>query len=131
MADRRACSCRTCTSGSPRSGSLDCSSPSATKRASGSSAAITCTATRGANSALPVTDARIRWQTATIQRIERQTATVVSFFLAPSEPFAFKAGQHVDVRLTAPDGYQAERSYSIASAPESPDLIELTIERLE
>jgi ferredoxin-NADP reductase len=40
------------------------------------------------------------------------------------------AGQHVDVRLTAEDGYQAQRSYSIASAPESPDL-ELTVEELE
>jgi ferredoxin-NADP reductase len=40
------------------------------------------------------------------------------------------AGQHVDVRLTAEDGYQAERSYSIASAPEAPDL-ELTVERLD
>lgn len=75
--------------------------------------------------------ARIRWQTARIERIERRTATVISFFLAPSKPFAFRAGQHVDVRLTAPDGYQAERSYSIASAPESAALIELTIERLE
>jgi ferredoxin-NADP reductase len=40
------------------------------------------------------------------------------------------AGQHVDVRLTAEDGYQAERSYSIASAPAGPDL-ELTIERID
>ena len=38
-----------------------------------------------------------------------------------------RAGQHVDVRLTAEDGYQAERSYSIASAPESPTL-QLTVE---
>jgi ferredoxin-NADP reductase len=36
----------------------------------------------------------------------------------------------VDIRLTAPDGYQAQRSYSIASAPESPNTLELTIERL-
>jgi ferredoxin-NADP reductase len=40
------------------------------------------------------------------------------------------AGQHVDVRLTAEDGYQAERSYSIASAPEDPHLV-LTVERLD
>jgi ferredoxin-NADP reductase len=40
------------------------------------------------------------------------------------------AGQHVDVRLTAEDGYQAQRSYSIASAPEDPD-VELTIERID
>ena len=42
----------------------------------------------------------------------------------------FRAGQHVDVRLTAPDGYQAERSYSIGSAPEAPE-IELIVERLD
>jgi ferredoxin-NADP reductase len=41
----------------------------------------------------------------------------------------FVAGQHVDVRLTAPDGYQAQRSYSIASAPEAPE-VELAIEQL-
>jgi ferredoxin-NADP reductase len=41
-----------------------------------------------------------------------------------------RAGQHVDVRLTAQDGYQAQRSYSIASAPEDPHLL-LTVERLE
>ena len=41
-----------------------------------------------------------------------------------------RAGQHVDVRLTADDGYQAQRSYSIASAPEDADVV-LTVERLE
>jgi ferredoxin-NADP reductase len=41
-----------------------------------------------------------------------------------------RAGQHVDIRLTAEDGYQAQRSYSIASAPED-DLLTLTIERLD
>ena len=41
------------------------------------------------------------------------------------------AGQHVDVRLTAPDGYQAQRSYSIASPPESGDRVSLTVERLD
>jgi ferredoxin-NADP reductase len=40
-----------------------------------------------------------------------------------------RAGQHLDVRLTAPDGYQAERSYSIASAPDDP--LAITVERLE
>lgn len=96
-------------------------------------------ATRGASSALPVTDAspappanqRLRWQEATIAAIMTDTARVKSFMLAPMSPFAFRAGQHVDVRLTAPDGYQAERSYSIASAPESPERIELAIERLD
>ena len=41
------------------------------------------------------------------------------------------AGQHYDVRLTAPDGYQAERSYSVASEPEREGEIDLTVERLE
>ena len=64
-----------------------------------------------------------------IERIERRTSRVVSLFLrAPLD--ASEAGQHVDVRLTAPDGYQAQRSYSIASAPGDP-LIELAVERLE
>ena len=54
-----------------------------------------------------------------------------SFLFAPASPISFRAGQHVDVRLTAPDGYQAERSYSIASAPERTDGIELAIERLD
>jgi ferredoxin-NADP reductase len=73
--------------------------------------------------------ARLQWQTAVIERIEPKTARVTSFFLqAPLE--SHLAGQHVDVRLTAPDGYQAQRSYSIASRPGDP-LIELAIERLE
>ncbi|RWP63606.1 FAD-binding oxidoreductase [Mesorhizobium sp.] len=71
------------------------------------------------------------WQTVTIARIEKRTPRVTSFFLQPSRPFAYRAGQHVDVRLTAPDGYQARRSYSIASAPEAGETIELAIERLD
>ncbi|TIP88436.1 MAG: oxidoreductase [Mesorhizobium sp.] len=71
------------------------------------------------------------WQTVTIRRIEKRTPRVTSFFLQPSRPFAYRAGQHVDVRLTAPDGYQARRSYSIASAPEAGETIELAIERLD
>jgi ferredoxin-NADP reductase len=72
---------------------------------------------------------RSRWTEATIERIEQRTPRVVSVFLrAPLPPR--EAGQHVDVRLTAADGYSAQRSYSIASAPES-DAIELAIERLD
>lgn len=73
----------------------------------------------------------MRWQTATIAAIEHDTPRVSSFWFRPSEPFAFRAGQHVDIRLTAPDGYRAQRSYSIASAPEHSEAIELTIERLD
>jgi ferredoxin-NADP reductase len=74
---------------------------------------------------------RLVWQKAAITQILPLTERVKSYVLAPSEPFAFRAGQHVDVRLTAPDGYRAERSYSIASAPETVQTIELTIERLD
>ena len=74
---------------------------------------------------------KLRWQEAKIAAIMPDTPRVKSFLLAPSAPFLFRAGQHVDVRLTAPDGYQAERSYSIASAPEETAAIELAIERLD
>ena len=70
-----------------------------------------------------------RWQEAVIERMVPQTPRIVSVFLrSPLAPHL--AGQHVDVRLTAPDGYQAQRSYSIASAPGSANL-ELAIERLD
>jgi ferredoxin-NADP reductase len=96
-------------------------------------------AIRGASSASPVTEAvpapqrepKLHWQEATITAIAADTPRVKSFMLAPSAPFPFRAGQHVDVRLTAPDGYRAERSYSIASAPDNPANIELAIERLD
>jgi ferredoxin-NADP reductase len=75
--------------------------------------------------------AGLHWQSSVVTAIVKQTSRVTSFFFAPSHPFAFQAGQHVDVRLTAPDGYQAQRSYSIASAPETAGTIELAIERLD
>jgi ferredoxin-NADP reductase len=69
------------------------------------------------------------WREAVIERIETQTPRVKSIFLrAPLTPH--EAGQHVDVRLTAPDGYSAQRSYSIASAP-GDELLELAVERLD
>lgn len=72
----------------------------------------------------------IRWQKVTISEIRKRTPTVTSFFLSPTAPFSFRAGQHVEVRLTAPDGYRAQRAYSIASAPEENASIELAIENL-
>jgi ferredoxin-NADP reductase len=69
------------------------------------------------------------WRAAVIERIAPQTARVRSYFLTVDLP-RHVAGQHVDVRLTAPDGYQAQRSYSIASRPGAPEL-ELAIERLD
>jgi ferredoxin-NADP reductase len=76
-----------------------------------------------------VTD--LGWQPALLVAIEPRTARVKSYFVEPLRPFSFRAGQHVDVRLTAPDGYQAERSYSIASAPEAAGPFELVIELLD
>jgi ferredoxin-NADP reductase len=72
-----------------------------------------------------------RWQRAGIARILAHTARIRSYFLSLEEPLSFRAGQHVDVRLTAADGYQARRSYSLASAPETIGAIELAIERLD
>jgi ferredoxin-NADP reductase len=59
-----------------------------------------------------------------------ETPQVKSIVLDPPDWRGHQAGQHVDVRLTAPDGYQAQRSYSIASAPEDERLV-LTVERLD
>ncbi len=59
-----------------------------------------------------------------------ETPRCKSIVLEPADWPGHRAGQHVDVRLTAGDGYQAERSYSIASAPEDAELV-LTVERLE
>lgn len=74
----------------------------------------------------------MRWQQATVAAIRPLSRTVKSFLFRLSEPFDFVAGQHVAVRLTAPDGYRAQRSYSIASAPDGGGgTIELAIERLD
>jgi len=59
-----------------------------------------------------------------------ETPRVRSIVLDPPDWHGHLAGQHVDVRLTAEDGYQAQRSYSIASAPEDEHLV-LTVERLD
>jgi ferredoxin-NADP reductase len=59
-----------------------------------------------------------------------ETAQAKSILLDPPGWPGHRAGQHVDIRLTAEDGYQAQRSYSIASAPED-DLLALTVERLD
>jgi ferredoxin-NADP reductase len=74
--------------------------------------------------------APVAWQHSALVGIAERTPTIKSFFLRLSAPFTHRAGQHVDVRLTAPDGYVAMRSYSIASAPSTSDVIELAIERL-
>ena len=71
------------------------------------------------------------WQLARVKAVRSETPTVKSFGLQPETWRKFRAGQHIDVRLTAPDGYQAQRSYSIASAPERIGVLEITIELLD
>ncbi|MGY2047584.1 ferredoxin reductase [Methylobacterium sp. JK268] len=73
----------------------------------------------------------LAWQEAVIAAVSTETPRVKRFTLRPDIPFTFRAGQHVDVRLTAPDGYQAQRSYSIASAPAPSGAFDLLIERLD
>jgi ferredoxin-NADP reductase len=74
---------------------------------------------------------RLTWQKATVAEVLRRTPRIKSFFLSLAQPMRFVAGQHVDIRLVAPDGYEARRSYSIANAPERPELLELAVERLD
>ena len=71
------------------------------------------------------------WYMATVVAIRDETPRAKTFRLQLPAPIEFRAGQHVVVRLTAPDGYTAQRSYSIASAPDGTDEIELTVELLD
>jgi ferredoxin-NADP reductase len=71
-----------------------------------------------------------RWQLATVAAIKVETPSVKSFRLEVPMWMPHLPGQHYDVRLTAPDGYQAQRSYSIASSPLDEGEVELTIDRL-
>jgi len=80
-----------------------------------------------AGAALP---GRLTWQLADVVELRDETPRVRTIVLRhPAWP-GHLAGQHVDVRVTAEDGYQAQRSYSIASAPAEPGLL-LTVERLD
>jgi ferredoxin-NADP reductase len=73
---------------------------------------------------------QLKWQLGTVVDIRQETPKVKSLILDLPDWDAHLAGQHVDVRLTAEDGYQAQRSYSIASAPEDKYLM-LTVEHVE
>src|SRR5216117_4354174 len=73
---------------------------------------------------------RLSWRVATVVSVALETASVVTIVLDPRDWAGHRAGQHLDVRLTADDGYQTERSYSIASAPEEPR-VAMTVERLD
>lgn len=71
------------------------------------------------------------WQISTVVKVRPEVQGVKTFTLKLPYWTPHKPGQHYDVRLTAPDGYQAQRSYSIASNPEQEGVIDLTVERLE
>src|SRR5678816_4411893 len=79
---------------------------------------------------VPFRSATITWRLASVASVVTETPRTRTLVLdVPGWP-GHRAGQHVDVRLTAEDGYQAQRSYSIGSAPEL-DQVELTVELVE
>jgi ferredoxin-NADP reductase len=71
------------------------------------------------------------WRVGTVVALHDETATARTITLEVPDWPGHVAGQHVDVRLTAPDGYSAVRSYSIASAPNSEGRVQITVERLQ
>src|SRR5438477_11948484 len=73
----------------------------------------------------------MEWQIAPVKAIKQETAKVKTLTLTLPDWKPHRAGQHDDSRLTAADGYRAQRSYSIASEPERSGEIDLTIERVE
>ena len=79
---------------------------------------------------LTVARAPVVWRLARVRAVEEAAEAAVTIALDVDDWPGHAAGQHVDVRLTAEDGYQAQRSYSIASAPEDPGLA-LTVERID
>ncbi len=73
----------------------------------------------------------IDWQLATVTAVRDETPMVRTFSLGLPGWAGHRAGQHVDLRLTAEDGYSVERSYSIASEPERGAEVDITVERIE
>jgi ferredoxin-NADP reductase len=72
---------------------------------------------------------RLNWLSAPVLEVQPETARASRIVLDPPAWSGHRPGQHLDVRLTAPDGYTAQRSYSIASAPEAP-YVELIVDTL-
>jgi ferredoxin-NADP reductase len=72
----------------------------------------------------------LEWQIASVTNIKPETDHVKSFTLVLPMWMRHRAGQHYDIRLTAEDGYQAQRSYSIASEPEREGEVDITVERI-
>src|SRR6478736_3807926 len=72
----------------------------------------------------------LQWQLATITAVRPETPEVKTFSLDLPGWMRHRAGQHYDLRLRAADGYEAQRSYSIASAPETQGQVQLTVEKI-
>jgi ferredoxin-NADP reductase len=72
----------------------------------------------------------IEWQLGTVAAVRDETPTVRTYTLSIPGWAGHRPGQHVDLRLTAEDGYSVERSYSIASEPERAAEIDITVERI-
>jgi len=87
--------------------------------------------TPGKNNATPSTDPRRAWQVATLVRSSFVAGNVKSLVFKVPQWVQHLPGQHYDIRLTSATGYQAERSYSAASAPENEGVIELGVELME
>ena len=80
--------------------------------------------------AAPRPASRVDWRLATVTAVRDETPTVRSFTLGLDGWPGHRPGQHVDLRLTAEDGYSVERSYSIASEPERAGEVDITVERI-
>src|SRR5256714_4599347 len=72
----------------------------------------------------------LAWQIATVKSLRSETPEVKTLTLTLPDWTPHRPGQHYDVRLTAEDGYSAQRSYSVASEPERAGEIDLTVERI-
>src|SRR5262249_59669883 len=118
------CSCRISTFGRVPNGCGDCVSWKMMNMVSGSPWVITTTETHGKSKDMTVIEKstlparRLEWQQAEVHSMVVETYRVKSLLLQLISWQGHLPGQHVDIRLTAEDGYQAQRSYSIASPPE-------------
>src|SRR5215470_15009700 len=135
MVVRLGCSCRISIFGRVPNGSEDSALWKRISAASGSRLATTTMATPGKSSDMTATETaaqpvrRLKWQLAQVREIVIETYRVKSLMLHVTNWQGHLPGQHVDIRLTAEDGYQAQRSYSIAS-PSEDKLLTVTVERV-
>lgn len=79
---------------------------------------------------VPAEGARREWQVGEVVEVRRETAHAKTFRIALPRWVRHVAGQHYVLRLTAPDGYVAQRDYSVSSAPDDEGVVELTVDRL-